>query len=156
MWSIELWSVLYNTHTHTHTHTHTTHTHTHTQISRSMSLREEIENVISDSKNLAEFVTRLFMKEHSFLGISQSALEMTSKLRWVLFQRLRSSIDEIESRYICKICFTDQAVWCATPCGHVVSCINCHTAGQSGNNRNYLTKCAQCRTAIRKWVRLYN
>ena len=125
-------------------------------FSRSMSLREEIENLICDSKNLAEFVTRLFMKEHSFLGISQSALEMTSKLRWVLFQRLRSSIDEIESRYICKICFTDQTVWCATPCGHVVSCINCHTAGQSGNNRNYLTKCSQCRAAIRKWVRLYN
>ena len=125
-------------------------------LSRSIPLREEIETLICDSTNLTAFLTRLFVKEHSFLGTCQSALEMTSKLRWCLFQRLRSRIDEIESRYNCKICYSDQAVWCATPCGHVVSCNNCHTTGQSGNNRNYITRCSQCRAAIRKWVRLYN
>ena len=124
-------------------------------LSKSIPLQDEIETLICDSTQLKAFLTRLFVKEHSFLGTSHCALEMTSKLRWCLFQKFQTHIDEVESRYNCKICYSEQAVWCATPCGHVVSCNNCHTTCQTGNNRNYIARCSQCRAAIRRWVRLY-
>ena len=119
-------------------------------FSQSLALYQEIESATQDNKNIAEIVAQLIMKEDSFWGLNQSALGLASKLRWYLYQKLSSSNDHTEGHYICKICFTDQTVWCATPCGHVVSCVNCHSVGLTNNNRNYLTKCSQCRTVIKK------
>ena len=125
-------------------------------FSQSLALYPEIESATEENKHIAEIVSLLIMKEDSFLGITPSALGLASKLRWYLYQKINSSNENKEGHYNCKICFIEQAVWCASPCDDVVSCVNCHSVGLTNNIRNYLAKCSQCRTVIRKWIRIYN